>query len=232
MFAVDVDLVLRYVPPMDDVGEGIRLTRTIELPFPPAEDISVFSKEWEGVGDPLGYVLKNVTWDMDRNRFLADTMLSVTGTPIAMIPFEIRQLVYHGWTYGSYKDSYRTEPKRGRKRGTLPVMPDWEWDYDAAAVWEANPKDRPEEFKLVLHAVVSTMAELHNNCRVAYAMLKTGCYFDIAKGKLPSELLPLEKRFSKVLHDYDSLPSDKKWVWAERVKRKYPQLTDVVAAIE
>ena len=90
-FSVDVDLVLRFVPPMDNHSDGIRLTRTIELPFPPAEDISIFSKEWEGEDFPLGYVLKNVTWEIDRDRFLADTLLSVTGTPIAMIPFEIRK---------------------------------------------------------------------------------------------------------------------------------------------
>lgn len=231
MYAVDVDLVLRYVPPMEDYGGGIRLTRTIELPFPPAEDVSVFSKTWEGMEDPLGYILKNVTWDMDRNRFLADTMLSVTGTPIAMIPFEICQLVYHGWKYGSYKDNYQTRRKGRRKRDKLLTISGCDWDYDVAEAWETSPNNRPDEFKLVLQAVVATMAELHNNCRVAYAMLKTGCYFDIAKGTLPSDLPVLERRYSEALGKYDALPSDKQWDWAERVKRRYPQLVDVAAAI-
>jgi hypothetical protein len=145
---------------MADHGEGIRLTRTIKLPFPPGQDISVFSKDWEGTEDPFGYVLKEVTWDMDRNRFLADAVLSVTGIPIAMIPYEIRQLVYHGWKYGSYKDHYRTERKRGRKRDKLQGVPICEWDSEEAEAWDANPKGRPKEFKLFLHAIVSTMAEL------------------------------------------------------------------------
>ncbi|MBI5757072.1 MAG: hypothetical protein HZA46_00985 [Planctomycetales bacterium] len=232
MYAVDVDLVLRYVPPMSDDDAGMRLTRTIELPFPPSRDISVFSKDWEGIDEPLGYVLKEVTWDMDRNRFLADTELSVTGIPIAMIPFEILQLVYHGWKYGSYKDQYRTVRKRGRIRGKLAAMPACEWDEEEAATWDANPKGRPREFKLILHAVVSAMAELRNNCGVAYAMLKTGSYFDIPAGRSPSELSHLERRFQEAIREYESLSFERQWDWSERVKRRYPRLTDIVAAIE
>lgn len=234
MYAVDVDLVLRYVPPMTDDGRGIRLTRTIELPFPPSRDISVFSKDWEGqdFDEPLGYVLKEVTWDMDRNRFLADTEMSVTGIPIAMIPFEILQFVYHGWKYGSYKDQYRTERKRGRKRGKVAALPVFEWDHDEAETWDENPKGRPKEFKLILHAVVSTMAELRNNSGVAYAMLKTGCYFDIPAGRSPSELSHLERRFQEAIREYESLSFERQCDWSERVRRRYPQLTDIVAAIE
>jgi hypothetical protein len=61
MYAVDVDLVVRFVPPMLDIGSGIRLTRSFELPFVPQEDIAVFSKDWEGMEDPLGYRLKEIT---------------------------------------------------------------------------------------------------------------------------------------------------------------------------
>lgn len=234
MYSVDVDLVLRYVPPMTDEGRGIRLTRTIELPFPPSRDISVFSKDWEGqdFDEPLGYVLIEVTWDMDRNRFLADTGMSVTGIPIAMIPFEILQLVYHGWKCGSYKDQYRTERKRGRKRGELAAMPVCDWDYDEAESWDENPKGRPKEFKMILHAVVSTMAELHNNCGVAYAMLKTGRYFDIKAGDSRSELSPLKRRFLDAIREYESLPFERQCDWRDRVTRRYPQLADIVAAIE
>jgi len=219
---------------MTDDGPGIRLTRTIELPFPPSRDISVFSKDWEGqdIDEPLGYVLKEVTWDMDRNRFLADTEMSVTGTPIAMIPFEIVQLVYNGWKYGSYKDQYQTERKRGRKHSKLPAVPVFEWDHDEAETWDENPKGRPKEFKLILHAVVSTMAELRNNCGVAYAMLKTGSCFDIKAGDSRSELSPLERRFQDAIREYESLSSERQWEWSERVKRRYPQLRDIVAAIE
>lgn len=213
MYAVDVDFVLRYVPPMSDDDDGIRLTRTIELPFPPSRDIAVFSKDWEGqdFDEPLGYVLKEVTWDMDRNRFVADTEMSITGIPIAMIPLEILHLVYQGWKYGSYKDQYQTERKRGRKRSKLAAIPECDWNYEEAEAWDENPKGRPKEFKLILHAVVSTMAELHNNCSVAYAMLKTGRYFDIEAGDSRSELSPLERRFQDAIREYESLSSERQW---------------------
>lgn len=231
MYTVDVDLVLRYVPPMSDHGNGIRLTRTIELPFPPANDNSVYSKDWEGIEDPFGYPLKEVTWDIDRKRFLADTELSVTGTPIAMIPFEIGQLIEWGWKYGSYKDFYQTERKRGRKRSALPAMSICDWDYDEAAEWERSHKNRPKEFKVILHAIASTMAELHNNCGIAYAFLKTGTFFDIPQYKSPTELPPLEKRFYEACREYDALKFDKQCAWSENVRRRYPRLSDVVEAI-
>ena len=78
MYSVHLGFILRYVPPMADIGHGIRLTRSFELPFPPTEKMLVFSKGWEGQDDPMGYVLKEVTWDIDRSCFLAETELSST----------------------------------------------------------------------------------------------------------------------------------------------------------
>lgn len=98
MYTMHVDFVLWYAPPMDDNGHGIRLNRAIELPFPPTEDISVFSKSWEGMEmeDPMGYHLKEITWDLDRQCFLAETRMSSTGVPIALIPYEIQNLLEQG----------------------------------------------------------------------------------------------------------------------------------------
>lgn len=76
------------------------------------------------------------------------------------------------------------------------------------------------------------MAELHNNCGIAYAMLKTGCYFYLKAGRLRSGLSPLERRFQDAIREYESLSSERQWDWSERVKRRYPQLRDIVAAIE
>src|SRR4030095_6481706 len=146
MYAVDVDLVLRYVPPMDDHGHGIRLTRSFELPFPPSGDIAVHSKEWEGIDDPMGYRLKEITWDIDRSQFLAETEISITGTPIALIPLEIRHLIKQGWQYGSHHDKYQTDRRRGRKRGKLPTIRISRWDEEEAATWDiARGKVRPKD---------------------------------------------------------------------------------------
>jgi hypothetical protein len=233
MYPVHIDLVQWYVPPMEDRGHGIRLNRTIELPFPPAAKVSVFSREWERLDDPMGYYLKEITWDLDRKCFLAETHISATGIPIAMIPHEIRNLLDCGWTFGSCKDAYRTERRRGRKRSKLPTMQINDWDEDEAATWETmRDKSRPKEFKVILHAIITTMAELHNNCSVAYAMMKTGGYVDIPEGSSQDKLSPFVKKFSAAMREYDALTFDQQWDWCESVQRRYPRLIEVVEAIQ
>lgn len=232
MYAVDLDLIIWYVPLMADTGEGIRLTRTIELPFPPVEEISIFSRVWQPNGEPLGYVLKDITWDLDRQRFFAETGHSISDTPIAMIPYELRELIDSGWTYGSFKDSYQTERNRGRKRGTRPAIENGDWDFDEAAEWDTSTRNRPKEFRQILQAVGSTMAELGNNCHVAYAMLKTGFFFNLPSGKLPSQLSPQERRFYQACRTFESLTFDQQCYWREGVTRRYSSLRDAVAAVE
>jgi hypothetical protein len=233
MYAVDLDLVFRVVPPMEDNGHGIRLTRTFELPFPPSADVAVFSKEWEeGIEEPMGYRLKEITWDVDRSRFLAETEISVVGTPIAMIPHEIRYLIKQGWRYGSYEDGYKSTRKRGKQRARLPKMRISKWDWDEAEKWDTmRDKNRPKEYKLILHAVVSTMAELHNNWGIAYAMLKVGGFVDVPKEQFGRDLSPLEKKFADAVREFEALTFNQGWDWAKRVQRRYPRLIDVVEAM-
>ncbi len=231
MYRVDVDLVLRFVPPMGDNGQGIRLTRTIELPFPPVEDVAVFSKEWEGIDDPMGYRLKEITWDIDRECFLADTTISITGIPIAFIPREIRMLLDRGWRYGSYSTQYQAERHRGLKRTKLRLIRTKKWDEEEAETWETLPnKARPKEFKTILHAILATMAELHNNERVAYAMMRTDGYVDIADDAPVDKLSPFEKKFAKAMKEFDAMTPDDQWKWCENVQRRCPRLIDVVEA--
>lgn len=54
MYPVNLDLILRFVPPMSKSEAGYHLTRTFELPFAPSKGTAVFSREWEGMDDPLG----------------------------------------------------------------------------------------------------------------------------------------------------------------------------------
>src|SRR5579859_4042726 len=140
MYTVHLDFVLRYLPPMADIGHGIRLTRTFELPFRPTEKMLVFSKEWEGQDDPMGYVLKEVTWDIDRGCFLAETELSSSGVPIALIPLDIQRIVDFGWRFGSFKDRYQTDGRRVKKRKKLPRLRISDWDDDGVTAWETATK--------------------------------------------------------------------------------------------
>ena len=227
MYPVHLDFVLRYVPPMADNDHGIRLTRTFELPFPPTEKRLVFSKEWEGQDDPMGYVLGHRQW-----RFLAETELSTTGVPIALIPREIRRRVDLGWQSGSFKDRYETDRRRARRRKKVAPLRISDWDDDEVTTWEtAAKKSRPQEFTIVLHALVSTMAELRNNSRVAYAMLKTGGYTDLPRQSAPDALTDFQRNFAAALDVFDSMTFDQQWDWADSVQRRYPRLGDVVEAI-
>lgn len=219
---------------MKDEGHGIRLNRMCELPFVPTEDVSIFSKSFEGCEEPLGYCLKEVMWDLDRECFLAETQYSSIGTPIAMIPHEIDALLSHGWEFGSYQDSYSSEAKPGRKRKSLSPLRISKWDDDEAKEWELRTsKSRPKEFTTVLHAVVSTMAELNNNCEVAFAMLKTGGFADLPEDRFQRrDLSPFEERFEAATKEYSHMTFDQQWEWCKSVQRRYPRLIDVVRAIQ
>jgi len=230
VFQVNLDLILRFVPPMSEHDAGFRLTRTFELPFAPSNGTAVFSRDWEGMGDPLGYVLKNATWDIDRKCFLAETVSEMCDIPIAIIPLEIRRLVDYGWTIGSYADQYSNERKRGRKRGKIPKLTISDWDEEDAESWDSDKTERPKEFKTVWHAVVAMMADLWNNCPVAYAMLRTGVHVEVPKEEF-KELSPLQTRFRDAVRDFETLTFDQRCVWRERVVGRYPRMSDVVEAI-
>lgn len=172
MYRAEIDLVVWYSPPMEDAGRGIRLTQTVELPFPLTEDVSLHSREWEGIDDPLGCTLKNIVWDIDRSCFLAETHLGDNDVPIAMIPVQLHGLIQNGWRYGSYRDSYGRDRKRRSKRKPLQPIKTKSWDWDEAVEWDSNRRSgRPKEYKVILQSIVSTMAELLNNLSTAYAML-------------------------------------------------------------
>lgn len=234
MFTVHLDLVVWFVPPMKDEGHGIRLNRKCELPFVPTESVSIFSKAFDGCDEPLGYCLKEITWDIDNGCFLAETHYSSVGTPIALIPHEIDALLSHGWEFGSYRNCYSSVAKPGRKRKALGSLRIAEWDDGEVKEWELRPsRSRPKEFTTVLHAVISTMAELHNNCEVAFAMLKTGGFADLPEDRSQRrDLSPFETKFDDATREYSRMTFDQQWDWCKSVQRRYPRLIDVVRAIK
>ena len=135
-----------------------------------------------------------------------------------------------GWVFGSYRDQYSTEKKRGRKRRPLPPLAIAEWDEEDAEAWENEKSGRPEEFKQVWHTVVATMATLQNNCAVAYAMLNTGVFVDVREDDF-AKPSPVELRFLKAKKEYESLSFDQQCRWCERIVGRYPRLQDIVEAM-
>lgn len=231
MFQIELDLILRFTPPMAEHYAGFRLTRSFELPFAPTNGSSVFSQQWEGLDEPLGYILNNVTWDLDRGCFVAETENSITGIPIALIPHEIKMYVDFGWAIGSYKDQYATLGKSGRKRRKLPVLEISGWEDEEAESWQLNKTDRPKEFKKIWHAVVAMMVDLCNDSAVAYAMLKLGIFVAVPTSEF-AKLSPIEIRFRDATHEYETLTFEKMVKWRERIVGRYPRMKDVVEAIE
>ena len=91
MFTLELDYVLRIVPPMTEHSGGIVFTRTFELPFPPFEKLHLFARDLEDCPYPPGLRIDDVCWDLDRGCFLATTELIVHG-PVAEIPWALASL--------------------------------------------------------------------------------------------------------------------------------------------
>ena len=66
MFKVELDLELRFVPPMAEYGQGITVTRTLELPLAPGPDLMAWSARIDDCTEPDGYHLGEFTCDVDR----------------------------------------------------------------------------------------------------------------------------------------------------------------------
>jgi hypothetical protein len=232
MFKLELDLSLYYVPPMDEHGRGIVVTRVLELPFVPSPGILVWSKEMDGGDEPMGIKLDDLTWDIDRQVFLAKTCLIDCG-PMVMVPHNIRDLIDRGWRFGSYLDSYPSEIK-DRDVDEVPVDPvpyyNKDWDDDEMETWPTlRPTARPAEFNVVFGALIRTLAELYNNDAVAYAMDKTKIYFDEAD--LKENNSEVASRWRDKQEEFGRMPLEKRLAWRRRVRRKYPSLARIVASL-
>ena len=95
MFRLELDLLLYFVPPMDEHGAGIAVTRALELPFMPSPDIMIWSKEIDESPEPMGFKINDLIWDIDRQVFLANTCLIDSG-PMALAPHSIQAWVDRG----------------------------------------------------------------------------------------------------------------------------------------
>jgi hypothetical protein len=231
MYRADLDLLIHFVPPMDEGRQGITLTRSLELPFPPASEVSIYSKHIDDGPDPLGFRLKDVTWDMDRQLFVAKTYLIISGVPWPLIPSDLRRWLDRGWHWGSYLDAYQEEeedepetlavkPLQGRGRLSLND------DDEMEAMPTQPPVSRPKRFNEVFGAMLRLMVELHNNEADAYAMHKTGMFF--TEEQLKKDDSPTARRWQHENYAYSQMPWEKQLAWCKRVVKNYPTLKSLV----
>jgi hypothetical protein len=228
VYRLELDLLLSFVPPMEEHARAICLTRTLELPFPPWDGLILTSEALNGRPDPMGYVLKEVTWDMDSQVFLAKTQASIHGLPIACIPYDIRDLLDLGWRYGSVADSYGTDDEQDEHVGL-----DTPTDEDAEDTWDDEdrlrsmpPRKRPREFNKLFRALVREMASLFNNLPTAFAMDKTKTLF--TEEELKKDETPAKKRFKDAITEYYKMSSQQQGDWQDRVIRNNPRLDRIV----
>ena len=227
MFRLELDLSLYFAPPMDENGPGLVVTRTFELPFAPSSGMLLCGAPFSEELDPQGYKLDGVTWDVDRQVFLAKTSLVSVGLPIAYIPDAIREWTDRGWRMGSYDDAYMSseEPESEDVEEPADQGADNEWD-DAERWPGQRPSARPPEFNKLLRALVRAMVESHNNLAVAYAIDKTKRFF--TQDQLGEDSSAV-KKWIAAQREYQAMGWEDQHRWEEGVMQRHPRLDRIVA---
>ena len=228
MFKLNVDAALYFVPPMVDNGKGITVTREYQIPFPPTKEIALTGVALNGTVMSLGFMLKDITWDCDREVFFAKIVSAYYGDPIAAIPLEIRLWIDRGWRLGSYEDTYEKEDRRATRHQREPIRCSWNGnDENAAFEWErVLPSKRPAEFNRLFDAIIREMAVLNNNCDVAYAMRQTHVCMDREEADKADS--PIAKKFRDAVSDYRQKGFDCQYAWRHNLMRKCPHLDQFV----
>lgn len=230
MFKLALTMVLHFVPPMDEHGIGIRLTRMFELPFPPTDGLFIASEAF-GEGDE-GMKITDVTWDVDREQFYANTGVISQDFPIAYIPDEIGSWIERGWelvTGSIFGDISEETPEKAEAVEQPAVAAedqagdDWE---ETEALPTMTPRKRPAEFNKLLRALVREMATLYNNLPTAYAMDQTKMFFTDEQLRTPDS--SAKGRFKDARYEYERMPQVEQIAWQQRVIARYPKLSKIV----
>ena len=188
---------------MQDWGDAIVMTRTIQLPFPPDDKTTIGGRSIEGdCQPPLGYRLRNTIWDVDRERFIATTAADCGGGPLAYIADDIDRHLSEGWSIGSWRTHYDKSWKSpignrfDKSKFDLELM-----DEDDLYELETMPASkRPEPFNTLMSALVSLLFNLYNNEALAYAMYKTKTYFQDEEKQSP--------KFKDAMQRYEQMTSE------------------------
>jgi hypothetical protein len=228
MFKLELDISLYFVPPMAESGRGICVTHEFELPFSPSEGMGITGIVFNGSPSPIGCIIKQLTWDIDRQVFFAQNADVMHDLPIALIPLEICRWIDLGWTLGSYESTYEKADGRGTRVQRKPLVCKWKWkDEDTAHEWESiKPRSRPEGFNNLFKAIIREMAMLDNNSAVAYAMDRTKMFF--SEEQLDHNDISPAKKFRDAQSKFEGMSFDEQYDWRNRISRRYPRLEQFV----
>ncbi|HPF41471.1 MAG TPA: hypothetical protein PK093_22775 [Phycisphaerae bacterium] len=224
MYKVNLDLHLKYVPPMSEYGPGIVVTRVLELPFPVSNGIRIHSRLIDECPDPMGFTLEDVVWDMDREVFLASTSIEYD-FPITWIPGELRRWLSRGWKLGSYRDEYPDplDDDESAEDSTTTEIFDEDFDDDLPSL---PPNRRPREFNLLIKALVRYMVDSLADDETTYAMDKSGrCFTEQEIKDRWNDKATCRWRELKM--EYNKLSVEERTAWYRRVEA-YPTIDQVV----
>jgi hypothetical protein len=229
MFLLELDVSLYFVPPMAERARGIVVTRTLELPFPPTDGLFITGVAMNGQPLAEGFKIEDVTWDLDRQRFLGSTSLTSHDFPIAEIPDLIRAWINRGWRLGSYEDTYEEEAEeKADILLTESVTDEPIENEEEANRWPMlNPRSRSPAFNMFLQALAREMARLYNNWDVAYAIYQTKTFF--TEKQLEDNKSRAATKFRDARSKFDGMTFDQQYDWREKLLRKRPRLRRITA---
>ncbi len=234
MFDLQLDLKMYFIPPMDENGNAIRLTRKLNLPFPPYDDVRIYDASIDPYPMFEGTPLKNVVWDMSRSRFTADTYFIQHDTPLIDIPGELAAWIQLGWRLGSYLDdmvddvpdpfaehdddlnaaelestAVGTEPEIDEVIPTLPA------------------RKRPKEFNKLFNSLIRVVAEERSGTATVYAMWKTKRLF--TEEQLKDNESKAAKQFRDAIAEFQLMTHAQRFEWSDKVCQYLPRIERVVA---
>lgn len=235
MYTLELDLHLFFIPPMEDQGQGIILTRTIPIPIQPTSGLILCGRMLEECGSTeLGFQLDDVKWDLDREVFLATTSLTDVGLPLALIPDTLRSYIERGWRVGSHSDAYPDEAGEDEDGGDGPSVcaSGSASDYERQESLQGMPQNRrPKDFNRLFKALICEMVRASNNVSAAYAMDKLRRLVELPVDRNPMNPVkrtPIQQRWAATCEEFTKLSSEEQWKWREHVLETYPGIEDVI----
>lgn len=220
-FVLELDLEKWFVPPMDDCKSGLRFTRKLELPFPPYTGLSIVGGKLDDCPDPLGLTLKDVRWDIDREVFIARTLMSHHGIPLVQIPDEINNWQDLGWKLGSFLDAYRTEDDaESEEEENEEDIGESEFNIleDELEILQKQPsRHRTSDFNKRFRSIIRLLVDCENSIHLAYAMHQTKCFFD--DHELEKIDNSLSRKYSNAVEEFRKMSTTAQDAWCKSVRR-------------
>jgi hypothetical protein len=237
MFALQLDLKMYFIPPMDEKGNAIRLTRKLELPFPPYNDLAIYNAAIDTHPIHEGMQLKNVVWDMGRSRFTAETTLEQYDLPLVHIPAELASWVEIGWRLGSYLDDLAEDATDdfADESGDDEISKELSGSNTPQADLLDDPDDiiptlpsrqRDKSFNKLFRALIRVVAEEQPGTATVYAMWKTSRLF--TDEQLEDNETKGARQFRQAVEEFNQMGFSQQFDWSMKVCRSLPRIDRIV----